>query len=109
VEEEDSSLLDQLKIDAGYRVGYAVISANSIGDAGEQHSDIAVLRADHMIEVLSSSDSLMEITSWLSRRLYLPMEGTHYEVVTTSAQVGSWETTWYGIRPLIDGEFKPLP
>jgi hypothetical protein len=109
VEGEDSSLLNELKIDTSYSVGYAVISANSIGDAGEQHSDIAVLREDHMIEVLSSSDSLLEITSWLSRRLYLPIEGTHYEVITTSAQVGRWETTWYGIRPLIEDEFKPLP
>ena len=109
MEEKDSALLDQLKINASYSVGYAVVSANSIGDAGEQHPDIAVIREDHIIEVLSSCDSLMEITSWLSRRLYLPIEGTHYEVITTSAQVDSWETNWYGIRPLIEDEFKPLP
>lgn len=109
VEEKDSALLDQLRIDASYTIGYAVVSANSIGDAGEQHPDVAVIREDHVIEVLSSCDSLTEITSWLSRRLYLPIEGTHYEVITTSAQLGVWETNWYGIRPLIEDEFKPLP
>ena len=109
VEEKDASLLSQLKIAAGYSVGYAVVSANSIGDAGERHPDIAVMREEHMVDALSASDSLKEITTWLSHRLYLPVEGTHYEVVTTSARVGSWETNWYGIKPLVEDEFKPLP
>jgi hypothetical protein len=90
-------------------LGFAVVSANWIGLAPEQNSDIPVIREHHLIRKLSNSATLRDTVDWLLRRQFLPVEGEHYELITTSSTLGGWNTQWYGIKPLIeDPEFLPL-
>jgi hypothetical protein len=107
--EDDSALISCLGIDSGYTVGFVVVSANWIGHASEQHADIPVIREHHLIKKLVITKTLLETIDWLSHRQYLPTEGVHYELITTSSSVGRWSTQWYGFKPLIEGpEFLPL-
>jgi hypothetical protein len=107
--EGDSALVSSLGIDSAYSVGFAVVSANWIGHASEQHADIPVIREHHFIKKLAISETLLETIEWLSHRQYLPKEGVHYELATTSSSVGRWNTQWYAFKPLIQGpEFLPL-
>jgi hypothetical protein len=107
--EHDNALISCLGIDSAYSVGFAVVSANWIGHASEQHADIPVIREHHLIKKLASAKTLLETINWLSKRQYLPTEGVDYEVITTSSTVGRWNTHWYGFKPLIRGhEFLPL-
>lgn len=101
VREGYSTLFERLAIDPTYDVHLAVVSANWIGHAPVQHHEVPVISEEHFLETLEMRGSLSEVASWLSERRYLPVEGEHYEIITTTAKVGEWEMNWYGISPLI--------
>jgi hypothetical protein len=101
VREGYSPLFERLAIDPTYDVRLALVSANWIGHAPDQHPEVPVISEEHLLERLRTSGSLSEVATWLSERRYLPVEGEHYEIVTTTAEVGEWEMNWYGISPLI--------
>lgn len=108
VREGYSPVFERLRIDPSYSVGVVVVSANWIGHASVQNPDVPVIREDHLVEKLSVTDSLSKVLSWLSGGRYLPEEGKDYEVVSTSPRVGDWEMSWYGLRPLVSGNFLPV-
>jgi hypothetical protein len=105
----DQALFKCLGIDSTYAIGFAVVSANWIGHATEQHPEIPVIREHHFKKKMSAVKNLSETIGWLGARRYLPIEGVHYEIVETAAVVGKWSTKWYGIKALIEeSEFLPL-
>jgi hypothetical protein len=108
VTEQYPPLFERLGIDQSYSFGFVLVSANWIGHASVQNPEVAVIREDHFIKKLSATSNLREVLGWLSRRRYLPEEGTHYEVVRTSPKVGKWKMEWYGIRPLVAQTFMPV-
>jgi hypothetical protein len=101
VREGYSPLFERLAIDPTYDVRLALVSANWIGHASVQHPKVPVINEEHLLERLKTRGSLSEVVTWLSERRYLPVEGEHYEIITTTAKVGEWEMNWYGISPLI--------
>jgi len=107
--ESNNGLLEYLGIDLTYTLGLVVTSANWIGHASEQHPEIPVIREYHLMKKIEITKSLSEIIFWLSERKFLPVEGSHFEIVETSRNVGKWKTLWYGIKSLIeDDEFLPV-
>ncbi|HEY0377242.1 MAG TPA: hypothetical protein VGC87_09815 [Pyrinomonadaceae bacterium] len=102
-----SPIFECLGIDLSYSVNLTLVSVNWIGHASVQNPEVAVVREDHLIEKLSVTSRLFEVSSWLSERQYLPEEGKHYEIINTSPRVGNWKMNWYGVRPLISKNFLP--
>lgn len=108
VREGYSPLFERLAIDPTYDVRLAVVSANWIGHASVQHPEVPVISEEHLLERLKTKGSLLEVVNWLSERRYLPVEGEHYEIITTTAEVGEWKMNWYGINPLISDNILKL-
>jgi hypothetical protein len=102
-----SELFDLLGITSQYSVFTAVCSENWIGHADVQDAEVPIIRRDHLTWKLTSTKSLRDVWEWLERREYLPEVGTHFEVVPVMASVGEWTVEWYGIKPLVPGEFRP--
>ena len=101
-------LLAKLRIESSYRLEGAVISENWIGHATVQSPDVPVIRADHLIAKLQATESLESAVDWLIAREYLPKEGEHFRIRTTTSTVGNWSVEWYEIEPLISAPFFPL-
>jgi len=64
-----------------------------------------VIQQAHLVRRINSTSSLREVIDWLSNRDYLPVEGTHYEIVIKTWRVGEWGLQWHGIKPLVEEEF----
>ncbi len=101
-------LLEKLKVDSSYRLDGVVVSANSIGHAKVQSSEIPVIQADHLIAKLKDAESLESVVEWLTARKYLPKEGTHFQVHKSTSTISNWHLEWYEIEPLISDPFFPL-
>lgn len=101
-------LLAKLRIDSSYRLEGVVISENWIGHVTVQSPGVPVIRADHLIAKLQATESLESAVDWLIAREYLPKEGEHFKVRTTTSTVGNWSVEWYEIEPLINDPFFPL-
>ena len=84
-------LLDKLNIDSSYRFEGVVVSQNWIGYANVQSTEIPVIRANHLIKKLKSTESLQSNIEWLKDREYLPKEGTHFKIVYgDTIAIGNW-------------------
>lgn len=97
----ERSLLEPLGVDANCRVGYAVASANWIGQGYLQDVSVPVIQADHLLRRLAGSTALSEVLDWLSTRAYLPQQGRDFLVRPVASQVGRFSLDWYGIQPLV--------
>jgi hypothetical protein len=97
---------DKLKIDQSYILYYAVVSDNSIGIQNVQNANIPVIQEDHLIKNINSTKSLRKTIDWLSNRNYLPIEGTHYNVVEIASKIGRWTIKWHGLEILIEGLYE---
>ena len=102
------ALLEKLKIDTSYELLGVVVSANSIGHAEVQSTDVPVIRKDHLVAKLENTLSLKAVIDWLKKRKYLPIEGEHYEVHRITTKVGNYGLEFYEIKPLINEAFFPL-
>lgn len=95
-----------LGIDQSYLLSFVVATYNFIGLHFVQDPRIPVIRYAHLVKKLNSTGDLRQVTKWLSNRDYLPIEGTHYEVVNKIWRVGKWGLQWHGIKPLIKEDFE---
>lgn len=101
-------LLEKLNIDSSYRLEGAVVSENWIGYGNVQNPEVLVIRANHLIEKLKTTDSLRTTMEWLKDREYLPKEGEHFTVHRCPTTIGNWTIKWYGIKSLTENAFFPL-
>ena len=101
-------LLGKLNIDTSYRLEGVVVSENWIGYGNVQSPEVPVIRANHLIEKLKTTDSLRSTMQWLTDRKYLSKEGEHFKVCRPTTTIGNWSLKWYGIKPLIKDAFFPL-
>jgi hypothetical protein len=99
-------IFSALKIGSEYRLCYAVATENFIGTPTVQDSSVPVVHAFHIADRLRAGITLPAICDWLESREYLPVEGTHYEVKDVEGTVGKWKIKWYGIKPLIAGDWS---
>ena len=100
-----STFFQRMGVDSSYGFLFAVVSDSFIGLRSVQNPEIPVVRLSHLIRKANSLHSLRKTMGWLSNREYLPVEGKHYETVEKVWKVGEWGIKWYGIRPLLEGEF----
>ena len=101
-------LLTKINIDSNYRVEGIVVSENWIGYANVQSPEVPVIRANHFIAKLKTTNSLKSTMQWLKDRKYLPKEGEHFKVCRPTTTIGNWSLKWYGIKPFIKDAFFPL-
>ena len=106
--ENHKPLLDKLNIDSNYRLEGAVVSENWIGYGNVQNPEVPVIRANHLIEKLKTTDSLRATMEWLKDREYLPKEGEHFTVHRPPTTIGNWTIKWYAIKSLTENAFFPL-
>ena len=106
--ENHKPLLEKLNIDSSYNFEGAVVSENWIGYGNVQNPKVPVIRANHLIEKLKTTDSLHATMEWLKDREYLPKEGEHFTVHRPPTTIGNWQVKWFGIQPLIQNAFFPL-
>ena len=106
--ENHKPLLDKLNIDTSYRLEGAVVSENWIGYGNVQNLEVPVIRANHLIKKLKTTDSLRSTMEWLKDRKYLPKEGEHFKVCRPITTIGDWSLKWYGIKSLTGNAFFPL-
>ncbi len=106
--DNNQQLLEKLNIDSNYKLEGVVVSENWIGNANVQSPDVPVIRSNHLIAKLKTTNSLRSTTEWLKNRKYLPKEGEHFKVHNTTSTVGKWKVKWYSIQLLNKGEFFPL-
>ena len=96
------------QIPRDYSLCFAVASESFVGMASVQHESVPVVRTDHLIHRFRAGRTLPQICEWLQTRAYLPIEGAHYRVEDSIGQIGGWRVHWYGIKPLIGGDFGTL-
>ncbi len=102
-------MLTKLGIDSSYRFDGVVVSQNWIGHAHIQSPEVPVIRANHLIEKLKTTDSLRSTMEWVKDRKYLPKEGKDFKVEGITSTIGKWNLKWSGaINPLIEDGFFPL-
>ena len=101
-------LLEKLNIDSSYKLEGVVVSENWIGYGNGQSPEVPVIRANHLIEKLKTTDSLRSTMQWLKDRKYLPKEGEHYLVSRPVTRIGDWNLKWFGIQDLNWTTFFPL-
>ena len=94
-----------LGIDGSYSLVFVVASDSYIGMISVQHPLVPVLRHRHLVKKANSLGSLRKLSAWVVERGYLPTEGKDYQIIETTSTIGRWAIRWYGIRPLIEGEF----
>ena len=101
-------LLNKLNIDSSYKLEGIVVSENWIGYGNVQSPEVPVIRTNHLIAKLKTTDSLQSTMQWLKDRTYLPNEGEHFRVQTCTTTIGNWYLEWPGIQSLIQNAFFPL-
>lgn len=107
--ENHRPLLDKLNIDSSYRVEGVVVSQNWIGYANVQSPDVPVVRTEHLVAKINSTDSLRSTMDWLKDREYLPKEGEHFKMVDEdSITIGNWTLKLHAIDLLSRERFFPL-
>ena len=101
-------LLENLNIDSSYSFEGVVVSQNWIGYGNVQNPEVPVIRANHLMEKLKTTDSLRATMEWLKDREYLPKEGEHFTVHRPTTTIGNWTIKWYGIKSLTENTFFSL-
>lgn len=97
---DDRLLRDVLGIEPDYLFSAAVASHNWIGHAEAQDNDIPIIKVWHLLHHIRDCGSLREAMDWLSKRKYLPVVGTDFEVSPMETSCGGWTCEWYGIKPV---------
>ena len=95
---------DVLDIDADFAFLTAVASRNWIGHDDAQDPEVPIIKVWHLLSKMKECSSLLEILSWLKSREYLPKEGADYSIEPWEISCGTWQATWYGIKPLASGQ-----
>ena len=108
IAERYQPLLDRLGIDESYNLIPAVVSANWIGKFDAQHPDVPILNANHIINKITSSQSIYEVIDWIENRRYLPIKNEHYYTQSQTASLGQWSIEWYGLTPTLKDGVYPL-
>ena len=98
--DNNQQLLEKLNIDSNYKLEGVVVSENWIGNGNVQSPDVPVIRSNHLIAKLKTTDSLRSTMEWLKDRKYLPKEGEHFKVHSTTSTIGKWRVKWYSIQLL---------
>ena len=106
--DNNQQLLEKLNIDSNYKLEGVVVSENWIGNGNVQSPDVPVIRSNHLIAKLKTTDSLRSTMEWLKDRKYLPKEGEHFKVHSTTSTIGKWRVKWYSIQLLNRDVFFPL-
>lgn len=101
-------LLKKLNIDSSYRLEGVVVSENWIGSRNVQSPEVPVIRANHLIAKLKTTDSLQATMQWLKDREYLPKYREHYSIFLTVTEIGDWTLKRCRIQDLNKGAFFPL-
>ena len=102
-------LLDKLNIDSSYRVEGIVVSQNWIGYANVQSPEVPVIRVEHLIAKINSTESLLSTMEWLKNRHYLPKVGEHFKMVEGDPiTIGNWTLKLHAIELLGRERFFPL-
>ena len=102
-------LLDKLNIDSSYRVEGVVVSQNWIGYANVQSPDVTVIRTEHLIAKINSTESLSSTIDWLKDRHYLPKVGVHFKLVEgETIKIGNWSLKLHEIELPSRETFFPL-
>ena len=101
-------LLQKLNIDPCYTLEGVVVSENWIGNAEVQSPEVPVIRTDHLIARLKTTDNLQSTMEWLRDRKYLPKEGEHFKIVRPTYTIGKWYLKWYRLKSLSEDAFFPL-
>lgn len=84
----------------------AVVSANWIGFADVQDSEVPIINEEHLMRKIGVASRLSDVLCWLRLRQYLPTEGGDYEVRSRLTQVDTWQLDWYRIKALTE-DFMP--
>ena len=102
-------LLDKLNIDSSYRIEGIVVSQNWIGYANVQSPEVPVIRAEHLIAKINSTESLQSTMEWLKDRHYLPKAGEHFKLVEGDPiTIGNWTLKLHAIELPSRERFFPL-
>jgi len=96
---------EALSVDDTYEFIFTVVSENIIGLGSVQKSEIPVINMNHLIRKFKRVQSFGELSKWLIRREYLPVENKHFISVEILSKIGQWEVMWWGHRPIIDTEY----
>ncbi len=96
--QNDSQLLNLLKIDGTYQFLAVVGSKNWIGNVEIQNEDISIIKVGHLIETIKQTKCLSATLEWLKNRDYLPRRSVDYDIETTKIEMGKWSSEWYGIK-----------
>lgn len=100
-EENNEELLDNLlHIDREYTFKVAVGSRNWIGYFDVQNPLVPIIKIRHFIDELKHRKNLKSTVKWLEEREYLPKNLVDYEIIDMPLELGSWKSSWYGIKPL---------
>ncbi len=105
-EANPETLTRALNIGDDYKLCFVVASETFVGTPNVQDYRIPVVHASHIVDRLKAGISLPAVCRWLESREYLPTEGVHYEVRDVVGTVGRWKINWYGIKPLIEGDYS---
>ena len=101
--------IDKLKIDSSYRVEGVVVSQNWIGYANVQSPEVPVIRSEHLIAKINSTESLLTTMDWLRARHYLPKVGVHFKLVDGDPiTISNWTLKLHEIELPKDKNFFPL-
>jgi hypothetical protein len=100
-EQQDWRLLREvLDIRPDYALLTAVATQNWIGHAEAQDDEVPIIKIWHLLCKIRDTGSLRIAMEWLSRREYLPIEGTDFAVHPMDSTCGEWTCEWYGIKTL---------
>lgn len=103
------SLLDKLNIDSSYKVEGVVVSQNWIGYVNVQSSEVPIIRSEHLIAKINSTESLRSTMEWLQNREYLPKKGEHFTLVEADPiTIGNWALKMPAIELSSSENFFPL-
>tara|TARA_R110000868_G_scaffold316380_2_gene577270 strand:- start:1603 stop:2010 length:408 start_codon:yes stop_codon:yes gene_type:complete len=92
---------DILKIDSTYEFLSVVGSRNWIGNFYVQSELIPIIKIKHFVHELKERKCLDSTAKWLKNRAYLPIESVDYDIVDVSLEFGKWQSSWYGIKPVV--------
>jgi len=90
---ENNKFIDYLKINNNYKIGFVVVSYNSIG-LNSDLSLIPCIKYDHLIEKINNS-SLSKCIDWLNNLEYLPIENKDFKRHYNIYKIGKYKLKWY--------------
>ena len=89
-------------------ISAAVVSANWIGLANVQDSEVPIINEEHLLAKIASTADLRTVTSWLVTRAYLPVEQVHFRTHVDRVSLAGSNLDWYGIEAVQKEAYLPL-